>query len=67
MFIEINNILINVNNIAKIYYRIFDSTPSKPEFVIYIYTTDGNISKLNFTIKEEFERTWEWIRDAVLR
>ena len=67
MFIEINNILINVNNITKIYYRIFDSTPSKPEFVIYIHTNDGNTATLSYKTKEEFECKWEWIRDAVLR
>ena len=67
MFIETNDILINVNNITKIYYHIFDSTSSKPKFIIYIHTTDGSISTLNFKIKEEFERTWEWIRDTVPR
>ena len=49
MFIEINNILINVNNITRIYYRISDSTSSKPEFVIYIHTNDGGTAVLNFT------------------
>lgn len=67
MFIEINNILINVNNITKIYYRIFDSVPSKPEFVIYIHTNDEDRVTLNYKTKEEFESKWEWIRDTVLR
>ena len=29
MFIEIDDILINVNNITKIYYRIYDSEPTE--------------------------------------
>ena len=67
MFIEINNIIINVNNITRIYYRIFDSVPSKPEFVIYIHTNDEDRVTLNYKTKEEFESKWEWVRDAVLR
>ena len=65
MFIEINNILINVNNITKIYYRIFDSTPSKPEFVIYIHTNDEDRVTLNYKTKEEFESKWEWLREIL--
>ena len=61
MFIETNNILINVDNITKIYYRVYDS-----EFEIYIQTNDEDRVTLNYKTKEEFERKWEWIRNTVL-
>ena len=60
MFIETNNILINVDNITKIYYRVYDS-----EFEIYIQTNDEDRITLNYKTKEEFERKWEWIRNTV--
>ena len=65
MFIEINNILINVNNITRIYYHIYELIPSKPEYKIYIHTNDGGTAVLNFTTKEEFESKWEWIREMM--
>ena len=60
MFIETNNILINVDNITKIYYRVYDS-----EFEIYIQTNDEDRVTLNYKTKEEFKRKWEWIRSTV--
>ena len=65
MFIEIDDILINVNNITKIYYRIYDSEPTETRFVICIHTNDGSITKLTFKNKEKFESKWEWLRDIV--
>lgn len=67
MFIETNDILINVDNITKIYYSVYDSIPKKPGFEIHILTNDGDSTILRFETEKEFKHTWEWIRWIVPR
>ena len=56
MFIEMNDVLINVNNITACY--IYE----EPYLNIGIYTTDGRSMTIQFENKAELMEKWEWLR-----
>lgn len=56
MFIEINDVLINVDNITRCYVH------TERPLNICIYTNDGYAMTIDFENKAELMAKWEWLR-----
>lgn len=64
MFIEIDGILINLDNVTVIYRRN-PVVNSYNYYLILVDTVDNQLWELKYETEEERDKKWEWLRGIV--